>query len=482
MKTKTVLSTAIATMMLAGCVNLAPDYQAGEPPIPASLPVSSPAQTEVPPLLWNDVVISPALRQLITIALDENRNLQATAANVRAARANLLVSRSARLPEITGSGTVQTGDTFDGGATAAQSRFIDSTYAQIGVPAWELDFFGRIQNLNDAALQVYLATEEGQRAAKISLAGTVADTWLQLAADRELLNLANRTAESRSESLNLTRELFDAGTASELDVRRASASVAQAQAQAAAYEADVRRDINALQLLVGQPLPAGIAEQASLFPAPIADDLPVGQSSLILLERPDVRSTEAYLKASNANIGAARAAFFPSVSLSGGVGVAGGSLDDLFFGDSSTGWTFTPGISLPIFDFGRRRGNLEAARADADAALATYEATIQQAFREVADAIAVSETIDRRLQALQQLTEDTQVTFELSGERFRSGLDGYLTVLDAQREYYNAQQQWILASLDNSLNSVALYKALGTWEEGAVEGDPSSAPQTEVDY
>ncbi|MEQ9315153.1 MAG: TolC family protein, partial [Henriciella sp.] len=307
MTTRHVLSTAIGTLMLAGCVNLAPHYQPGEPPIPASLPASSAAQSEVPPLLWNDVVISPALRQLITTALDENRNLRASAANVRAARANLLVSRSARLPGLAASGTVQTGDTFDGGATG-QAAFSDSAFAQIGVPAWELDFFGRIQNLNDAALQAYLASEEGQRAAKISLAGTVAETWLQLAADRELLQLANRTAESQTESLNLTQQLFDAGTASELDVRRASASVAQAKAQAAAFEAAVRRDVNALQLLVGEPLPAGIAEQAQLFPDPIAQDLPVGQSSLILLGRPDVRAAEALLKAANANIGAARAA------------------------------------------------------------------------------------------------------------------------------------------------------------------------------
>lgn len=467
MKTRSLLSTAIGTLMLAGCVNLAPDYQTGEPPIPASLPLSSAEQAEVPSLVWSDVVISQELRQLITTALDENRSLRASAANVRAARANLLVSRSARLPGIAASGTAQTGDTFDGGGAAAQSAFADSAFAQIGVPAWELDFFGRIQNLNDAALQAYLATEEGQRAAKISLAGTVAETWLQLAADRELLQLANRTAESQTESLKLTQQLFDAGTASELDVRRASASVAQARAQAAAFEAAVRRDVNALQLLVGAPLPAGIAEQARLFPDPIAQDLPVGQSSLILLERPDVRASEALLKAANANIGAARAAYFPSVSLTGGVGIASGSIDDLFSGNSATGWTFAPGISLPIFDFGRRRGNLDAARADADAALATYQATIQQAFREVADAIAVSETIDRRLQALKQLTTDTEVTFELSGERFRSGLDGYLTVLDAQREYYNAQQQWILASLDNSKNSIALYKAVGTWEDDA---------------
>ncbi|KCZ46977.1 MULTISPECIES: efflux transporter outer membrane subunit [unclassified Hyphomonas] len=464
MNTKSLLATALSTLMLAGCVNLAPAYSSGELPVPAALPGASSDAEAAQPLLWDEVVTSPALKQVIGIALEENRDLRVTAANVRAARANLLVSRSARWPAIGANASVQTGDAFDEGSTGA-AVFGDSTYAQIGVSAWELDFFGRVRNLNDAALQAYLASEEGERAAKISLAGTVAETWMQLAADHELLKLANRTAESQTESLDLTRELFAAGTASELDVRRASASVAQAQAQAAQYEAAMRRDMNALQLLVGAPLPGALLEEAILSPAPVALNLPVGQSSQVLLDRPDVRAAEARLRASNANIGAARAAYFPSVSLTGGVGVASGSIDDLFNGDGSSGWTFTPAIDLPIFDFDRRRGNVEAARAEADAALATYQSTIQQAFREVADAAAVADTIDRRLTALQQLAEDTQVTFDLSGERFKSGLDGYLTVLDAQREYYNAQQQLILARLDNNLNSIALYKALGTWTE-----------------
>ena len=463
MRLRTLSLATISTITLAGCVNLAPDYTRGPLPVPADLPAENPAAEASAPLRWNDVVISDALQQVIDTALTENRDLREVAANVRAARASLVVSRAGLWPEISGSGSFQAGDTFDTG-TSGQQSFSDSAYAQIGVPAWELDFFGRVRSLNEAALESYLATEEGARAAKISLAGAVAETWMQLAADRELLKLANRTAESQTESLDLTRELFSAGTASELDVRRASASVAQAQAQAAQYEAAVRRDTNALQRLVGAPLPAALLDQAELFPAPVALSLPVGQSSEILLDRPDVRAAEARLRASNANIGAARAAFFPSISLTGGVGVASSDLSDLFNGDGSSGWTFGPSISLPILDSGRRRGNLEIAQAEADAALAAYQGAVQQAFREVADAIAVSETIDRRLGALQQLTDDTQVTFELSGERFRSGLDGYLTVLDAQREYYNAQQQWILASLDNNLNSIALYKAVGTWE------------------
>ena len=463
MKTPILTLTTLSAIGLTGCVNLAPEYQRGPLPVPVDLPVESPSATDVEPMRWRDVIISEALQQAINTALTENRDLQVTAANVRAARANFLVSRASLWPDIGISSAIQAGDTFENGA-AGQQRFQDSAYAQLGVTSWELDFFGRLQNLSDAALQTYLASEEGERAAKISLVGAVAETWMQLAADRELLKLANRTADSQSESLNLTRELFDAGTASELDVRRASASVSRAQAQAAQYEAIVRRDVNAMQRLVGAPLPASLLEEARLFPAPVKFNLPIGQSSQILLERPDVRAAEARLKAFNANIGSARAAYFPSISLTGGAGYASAELSDLLNGNGSGGWTFGPTIQLPIFDFGRRQGNLGAARADADAALARYQSSIQQAFREVADAVAVSETIERRLMALEQLTGDTQVTFELSGERFRSGLDGYLTVLDAQREYYNAEQQWILASLENNLNSIALYKAIGTWE------------------
>lgn len=461
MKRTSLILAAASTAVLAGCVNLAPDYQRAPLPVPAGLPAETPAEASAA-LRWEDVIASPELKQAVALALSENRDLRATAARVRAARANLLLSRAALRPELGLSSTLQAGDTFDEGTSGAVS-FSESGRVVFGASAWELDFFGRLRNLNEAALQEYLATEAGERAARISLAGAVAEAWMQLAADRALLDLANRTAESQSESLALTRELFAAGTASELDVRRASASVARAQAEAAQYEAAVRRDTNALQQLVGAPLPAGLLDSASLFPAPVRLGLPVGQSSEVLLERPDIQAAEASLKAGNAYIGAARAAYFPSITLTGQTGLASADLSDLFGGDGSSGWTFAPGINLPIFDFGRRRGNLEAARANAEAALAAYEGTIQQAFREVADAIAVSETINRRLAALEQLAEDTRVTLDLSRERFKSGLDGYLTVLDAQREHYSAQQQLILASLDNNLNGVALYKALGTW-------------------
>lgn len=462
------LAAPLSALVLTGCVNLAPDYERPVSPVPMDLPVSDVNTASNAPLGWQDVIASDDLKSLIALALEQNRDLRSVAATVAVARANLVTSRAGLWPVISGSSSAQAGDTFRTDGTYGSS-FSDSTSAQLGVSAWELDFFGRVRNTNEAALQTYLASAEGERAAKISLVASVAETWLQLAADQELLKLARQTATSQKESLELTQALFDAGTASEIDLRRASASVAQAQAQAAEFEATVRRDLNTLRYLVGADLPAGITADVGLAPSPVRLDLPVGQSSAVLLMRPDVIQAERTLMAANANIGAARAAYFPNVSLSGGAGLVGGGLSDLFDGDYATGWTFTPSVQVPIFDFGSRRGNLDAARASADAALATYESTIQQAFREVANALAVSDTITDRLSALEQLSEDTGVTLNLSQERFKSGLDDYLTVLDAQRESYDAQQQLILARLDHGLNSLALYRALAVWNDPADE-------------
>ena len=461
------LAASLSALVLTGCVSLAPEYKRPVPPVPSALPVSAPT-AEGSLSGWQDVVLSEDLRTLIRLSLEQNRDLRTVAATVEVARARLVTSRAGFWPSVTGSGTARMGDTFQDDAAYA-SAFGDSSSAQIGVSAWELDFFGRIRSTNEAALQTYLASVEGERATKISLIASVAEAWLQLAANQELLRLAQQTAESQNESLSLTRALFDAGTASEIDLRRASASVAQARAQAAEFEATVRRDLNTLRYLVGTDLPPSIAAHVDLYPSPVRLDLPVGQRSEALLRRPDIMQAEYNLLAANANIGAARAAYFPSISLTGNAGMVSGDLTDLFEGDYASGWTFTPAISIPIFDFGARRGNLDAARANADAALAAYEGAIQQAFREVSNALAVSETISDRLEALEQLAEDTRVTLYLSQERFKSGLDDYLTVLDAQRENYNAQQQLILANLDHGLNSLALYRSLAVWDESLEE-------------
>lgn len=469
LKTAALLPSLI---VLTACVNLAPDYQRPLAPIPANLPTDAAVSGAAAPLHWDDIVVSAPLRSLIVQALTENRDLRVVAANVRVAKAQLGLARSGFFPRISAGASVQEGDTFDDNGTASQA-FSDSSAASVGATAWELDFFGRVANSNTAARESYLASAEGERAARIALVGAICEAWLQLAADKELLALAEETVRSQSESFDLTRALLDAGAANELDVRRASASVQNAKAQAAQFQALVRQDLNLLRFLVGADLPAGTADAAQLSPSPLVVTIPVGASSDILLARPDIISAERQLRAANANIGAARAAYFPSISLTGSAGYVSADLSDLVGGDGAGGWTFGPSINLPIFDGGARWSNLSQSKASRDAALAAYESAIQGAFREAADALAVAATIDTRLSALQQLAEDTDITLSLSEERFRTGIDDYLTVLDAQREYYSGRQQLIAARLDRGRNTVALFRALGNWsDEAGAAGTP----------
>src|SRR3990167_1272358 len=348
-------------LALSGCLSLAPNYERPSAPIPATLPAGDASREAVALLHWNDLVVSEPLRELIALALAQNRDLQATVANVRAAKARLATARADAFPSVNASASGRESDTFDASDSGTQS-FSDSASATVGATAWELDFFGRIASNNAAALEDYLASMDGERAARIALISTIGEAWIQLAADRELLALAEGTVSSQSESLNLTRALLDAGAANELDVRRASASVQTARAQAAQYVALVRQDLNLLRLLVGTDLPANTVESAHLSPLPINTNLSVAAQSDILLARPDVMAAEHRLIAANARIGAARAAFFPSISLTGSAGYISNDLTDLVGGDGIGGWAFGPNVSIPIFDGGSRRGNLGSAK------------------------------------------------------------------------------------------------------------------------
>lgn len=449
-----------AILFSAGCMNLAPNYERPTAPIPQELPApTAPGQALDGSLAWETVFVSPDLRTLIELSLDENRDLKVAFANIKIARAQYGITQSALLPTVTASGSAVEGGRFDTDV-ANTSAFRDSALAQIGITSYELDLFGRIENLSESALQTYLASIETERAARISIIASVVELYLRLATDKELLSLAEETVAVQSDSLDLTRELFDAGVATELDTRRASASVESARAQAAQFEAAIKQDLNALRLVVGAALPEDLDEKASLSPSPVAFNLPVGTTSDILLNRPDIIAAEKRLMAANANIGAARAALFPTISLSGRAGYSSSDLED-FFNSDVAGWTIGPSITLPIFDSGQRQRRVDVSEAQKELAIAQYERAIQSAFRETADALAVASTIGRRLDALEQFSEDASVTLNLSQERFRIGIDGYLSVLDAQRQNYSAQQQLILARRDQALNSVALYRALG---------------------
>ncbi len=454
------ISLLAGTMLMTGCVNLMPTYERPEAPVPDGFDIDMSSNlASVPALSWDEIILSDDLEKLIGLALAENRDLRVAAANVELARAQFGITKSGLLPSVTASGSITEAGAFDSDNQASALAFSDSVSAQIGVSAFELDFFSRVRNSNEADFQAWLATLEGQRAARISIASTVAQLWVQLAADLELLELAEETIAVQSESLGLTRELLEAGAATELDVRRASTSVETARAQAAVYRAQIIQDRNALRLVVGTDLPPDIIQAVANASEPIVVGVPEALSSEVLLNRPDVLQAERALMAANANIGVARAAYYPSVSLTGAAGYVSSDLESLF--DGGGGWTFGPSISLPIFNAGRLDNQLAASEAQRDLAVAQYEQAIQTAFREFSDALAVASTFDERLAALEQLEEDTSVTLNLSEERFRVGVDDYLAVLDAQQTSYDARQQLITARRDRALNQIVLFQALG---------------------
>jgi multidrug efflux system outer membrane protein len=451
------LAPLMLSVALAGCVNLAPAYDRVAAPVPDALPVSDADTGAADVRGWQDLVESDALESVIQLAVENNRDLRSATARIAIAEAQYGITRAARLPTLSATGSAREAGALDG--DDASAFLTDSAQAQLGVTAYELDLFGRVSSLNEAALQTYMSTVEGKRSVKISLISSVAQSWLTLAADQERLRLAQGTVESQGKSLALTRELFDSGVVTEIDVRRASASVETAKAQVAQFTGLVRQDVNALRLVVGANLPTNVAEQAVLSPSPIKDRLAVDAPSDILLNRPDVLSAERQLRAANANIGAARAAYFPTISLTGSAGYSSTGLDDLF--DGSGAWSIGPQLSLPIFDGGSRKANLGVSKASRDLALAQYEQSIQTAFRETADALAIAQTVDDRIDALRRLVEDTSVTLNLSQERFRVGIDDYFSVLDAQRDDYQSRQNLIGAELDRALNVVSLFRALG---------------------
>ncbi|NMG66148.1 AdeC/AdeK/OprM family multidrug efflux complex outer membrane factor [Azoarcus indigens] len=459
--TKHSLSLALSALLLGGCVSFAPDYQRPQAPVPATLgqPGAQGAAT-LDQVAWRDFFADERLRQLVGLALENNRDLRVSALNIERARAQYQIQRADLFPTIgiTGSGTAQR---LPGDLTATGEPAISRQYSVgVGFSSYELDFFGRIRSLRDVALENYLATEEAQRSARISLVAEVANAWFTLAADRERLKLARETLESRKSSYDLTRRSFEAGVSSAQDALQARTSLESARADVATYSAQVAQDQNALRLIVGAEVSAGLLpEQLSLEVTRMAE-LPAGLSSELLQQRPDILQSERSLRAANANIGAARAAYFPSITLTGSAGTASASLGGLFESGSGT-WSFMPQINLPIFDMGRRSANVEVAEADRDIAIAQYERAVQSAFREVADVLAERATLGERLDARGEQTAASSESLKLADIRYRSGVDSYLSVLDAQRTLYASQLELIAARAAQASNTVNLYKVFG---------------------
>jgi multidrug efflux system outer membrane protein len=450
-----------------------PKYVRPDPAIPASWPIGDPylAQAEVglPVLTYEQVFQDPRLQRLIAQALANNRDLMAATSNIAAAREQVRIQRAQQLPTVNAS------------ASATVSGDNHDYNLGVQVPSFELDLFGRVRSLTHVELERYLATEAGARATRLALVASVASVWLDYAADSSLRLIAEQTAASAQKSVQLTRLRLEGGVAPRTDLRQAEQILAQAQADPARQRTAVAQDVNALQLLVGAPvdraLLAGSIDEAFGRIAPV----PAGLDSYVLLRRPDVLQAEYQLRAANAQIGAARAALFPRITLTGLLGLASSALGSLFSG-GALGWSVGGNAAYTIFQSGAGHANVRLSEAQRNAAVANYQGTIQTAFREVADALARRGTINDEIAARQRQQLATADTYTLTEARYRAGIDPFLTVLDAQRSYYSAQQQMVQTKLTAAQNLVTIYQTIGgdtllqsTPVCAALPGDKSAA-------
>ncbi|WP_143480636.1 efflux transporter outer membrane subunit [Pseudomonas fluorescens] len=464
---KQTLCTLGMAWMLGGC-SLIPEYQRPAAPTPAQYPQGGVYRLAQAGNLaqnpdWQQLFHDPALQQLIDDALVNNRDLRVAALNVQAFQAQYRIQRADLFPAISATGTGKR-QKLPGSVTGTGKSAITSSYsATLGLSAYELDLFGRVRSLSEQALLTYLGSEQARRSAQLSLVANVANAYLTWRADQELLALAEQTLVANDHSWQLTRRSKSAGKASALDVVQARTAVESTRASVARYERQVAQDLNNLTLLVGGPVDEHLPAR------PLADDLvarvPAGLPSDLLQRRPDILQAEYQLQAANANIGAARAAFFPSVTLTANAGSTSKELSGLFKGGSGS-WTFQPQINLPIFNAGSLRASLDYAKLQKDITVAQYEKSIQAAFQEVADGLAARQTFNDQLAAQRDFVEANQTYYNLAQHRYRSGVDSNLTFLDAQRSLFSAQQALIVDRLAQLVAEVNLYTALGgAWSE-----------------
>ncbi|MHB8090305.1 MAG: efflux transporter outer membrane subunit [Syntrophales bacterium] len=469
-KTTFIFILCLGCVGLFGCSSMAPKYSRPAAPIPDSWPSGAAYNTASLPggaataasLKWRDFFNDEKMQSVIELALQNNRDLRIAALNIEKARAMYGIQKAEifpivgvsaggsqqRLPaDVSGAGKVVTAEQYN---------------VSFGVSSWELDFFGRVASLKEQALENYLSTEQAQRSAKISLVSAVANAYLLLAADLEKLQFSEKTLQTQSTSFNLIKRRYETGIFSELDLRQAQTRVEAARVDVVSNTRAVALDQNLLNLLVGQNVPAN-SLPSSLFAARKLLTIAAGLPSDVLLQRPDILQAENRLQAANANIGAARADFFPRITLTTGVGTISSELSGLFKSGSGT-WAFAPRIDLPIFDFGRRKNNLDAALAETKIATAQYEKAIQTAFREVSDSLAVLGTADSQVKAQESLIKASQQTYRLAELRYQKGVDNYLPTLDAQRSLYAAESGLISLRLARVNALVSLYKALGGGE------------------
>jgi len=458
-----------ALLLLSGCATtMAPKYSQPAAPVPAAWPAGpaykteagKPAQKPLADIPWQEFFVDPQLRALIALALENNRDLRVAVLNIERSRAQYQIQRSDLFPKIDANAAANyqrvPAELSGTGSHATLTQYS----VGLGAASYELDLFGRVRSLKDQALEQYLATEQARRSVQISLVSQVANSYLTLAADKERLRVARDTQASQQESFKLTKSRFDAGVSSALDLSQAQTSVESARVDIARFTTLIAQDENVLNLVLGSPAPAEMLPVRMTDSLTALKDVSPGLPSEVLLSRPDILQAEGQLKAANANIGAARAAFFPRVTLLSSVGFGSGSLAGLFKGGSFA-WQFAPQVSLPIFDAGLNKANLNVSEVDRDIAVAQYEKAIQTAFREVADALAQRGTIDEQVAAQQSLTDATSDSYRLSTARYDKGIDNYLNVLFSQRSLYDAQQALITVQLARLSNMVTFYQVLG---------------------
>lgn len=456
-----------ALIYLNGCATMAPSYTQPPAPVPAAWPAGAAYKADTAKqtdptaaeIKWRDFFINDQLRKLIELALKNNRDLRVAALTIERSRAQYQIQRADLLPTVNANGAATIQRIPADLSSSGKSMIARQYGVNLGLSTYELDFFGRVRSLKDQALEQFLATEQARHSVQISLVSEVATTYLTLAADREYLRLARETLASQQASYQLFKSRFEAGASSELDVRQAQTGVDTARVDIARFTTQAAQAENALALLVGAPVPAdllpnGFSEVGTL------KEFRAGLPSEVLQHRPDIMQAEELLKAANANIGAARAAFFPRITLNTSIGTSSDQLAALF-SPGSAAWLFAPQITLPIFDSGRNRAGLTVAEVDRDIALARYEQAIQSAFRDVADAQALRGTVGDQLEAQQSLVQATSQSYRLSDARYRSGIDSYLNVLDAQRSNYSSQQGLIGIQLSRLINLVTMYKVFG---------------------
>lgn len=461
------------SLSLTACINLAPFFSPPEAPVPATFGTVNNDQKAITELGWQAFITDKRLQQVVDLSLKNNRDLQVASLNIEKARAQYQVQRADLFPTVAatlsetaskGLSNVGNNGNVSAGTVAASnnnSGNVSHVYrATVGFSAYELDLFGRIRNLNAQALQTFYSQEENRKSTQISLVAEVATAWLTLAADKKRLEIAQQTLKSQQDTYDINRKMFDLGVANALTLRQLQTSVDNARVAVATYNIQIKQDINALNLLAGSVVPVASLPDSSLSSVALSSQLPRGVTSKTLQQRPDVRAAEHLLEGANANIGALRAAFFPSITLTTTVGTASTELDGLF-GPGSRIWTFVPQISLPIFNGGRNRANLDIGKKNQQILLAQYEKTVQTAFREVADVLVQREGLQAQLEAQQSLNGAAAEAFKLADARFKNGVDSYLVVLDAQRTLYTAEQSLVTLQLSDAASQLTLYKVLG---------------------